>query len=163
MVAESAVRPVEELLKVVDVEAGVEESIQGPYRIPIPKITCKLEDSREFVLYHVPYEIVKAINKMKGEYEENPKKLRQSLFDILPYFESAVEQFRNVVEKVVVDELDPDTGLYTAKLYLDLDKVKMKIPMIPSHAIYLALITEKPIYVKRELVDKRDELGDFEL
>jgi bifunctional DNase/RNase len=39
----------------------------------------------------------------------------------------------------------------------------MKIPMIPSHAIYLALITDKPVYVKKELVDKRDDLADFEL
>jgi len=154
---------VEELLRVVDVEANVDEIIQGPYRVPIPKITCKLEDSRDFVLYHVPLEIVRAINKMKGMYEEDPKKLRQSLFDILPYFETALEQFRNVIEKVVIDELDEDTGLYTAKLYLDLDKVKMRIPMIPSHAIYLALITDKPIYVKKDLVDRSDDLADLEL
>jgi len=153
---------VEELLKVVDVEADVDEVIQGPYRVPIPKITCKLEDSRDFVLYHVPLEIVRAINKMKGLYEEDPKKLRQSLFDILPYFEAALEQFRNVIEKVVIDELDENTGLYTAKLYLDLDKVKMRIPMIPSHAIYLALITDKPIYVKKDLVDRSDDLADLE-
>ena len=153
----------EELLRVVDVEANVDEIIQGPYRVPIPKITCKLEDSRDFVLYHVPLEIVRAINKMKGMYEEDPKKLRQSLFDILPYFETALEQFRNVIEKVVIDELDEDTGLYTAKLYLDLDKVKMRIPMIPSHAIYLALITDKPIYVKKDLVDRSDDLADLEL
>ena len=152
----------EELLKVVDVEADVDEVIQGPYRVPIPKITCKLEDSRDFVLYHVPLEIVRAINKMKGLYEEDPKKLRQSLFDILPYFEAALEQFRNVIEKVVIDELDENTGLYTAKLYLDLDKVKMRIPMIPSHAIYLALITDKPIYVKKDLVDRSDDLADLE-
>ncbi len=149
------------LIKVIDVDAEVREVVQGSYRLPLTLIRCRLEDSREFVLYHVPLEIVRAINKMKGLLEEDPSSARHSLFDILPYFEKAVEQFRKVIEKVVIDELDPKTKLfYTAKLYLDLDKVKMKIPMIPSHAIYLALITEKPIYVSEELVRKSE--GDFE-
>jgi bifunctional DNase/RNase len=37
--------------------------------------------------------------------------------------------------------------------------MKMVIPMIPSHAIYLALVTDKPIYVDEDLMEEEDLEG----
>jgi bifunctional DNase/RNase len=34
--------------------------------------------------------------------------------------------------------------------------------MIPSHAVYLALLTGKSIYVKKELVDQQEKFGEYE-
>ncbi|UXD21839.1 hypothetical protein IPA_08675 [Ignicoccus pacificus DSM 13166] len=141
-------------IKVIDVEAIVK-----PTPPATPVIVCHLEDGREFVLYNVPYDIVRSINKLRGlDFRRN--KPRESVFDLLQYFKSVTEEMGRMIEKVVIDELDPETGLYTAKLYVNLEgKMKMVIPMIPSHAIYLALVTDKPIYVDEDLMEEEDLEG----
>ncbi|HIH90261.1 bifunctional nuclease family protein [Ignicoccus hospitalis] len=151
------------LVRVVDVDARIEEIYQNAHLTPITVMICKLEDSRTFRLYYIPIEIVYAIKNLKEGFGEVPRNARNSLFDILPYFESVIENFKSVIEKVVIDELDEDSGLYTAKLFLNLGSVKLSIPMIPSHAIYLALITDKPIYVDEKLLEREyGEVGDYE-
>ena len=67
-----------------------------------------------------------------------------------------------MLEKVIIDELDTNTGLYTAKLFINIEgKMKMTIPMVPSHAIYLALLTDKPIYVDEDLVNDEEDVGGY--
>jgi bifunctional DNase/RNase len=38
----------------------------------------------------------------------------------------------------------------------------MTIKMIPSHAVYLALLTGRNIYVKKELVDQQERFEEYE-
>lgn len=155
------------LIKVVEVEADFD--LQPALHhgetvlIRVPKIVCKLEDGRTFTLWHVPLEIVRAIRKIKGEEEEDEviKDERESLFDILPYFQNAIKEMGKSVEKVLIDDeirIDEIGGVvYKATLELNLDMMRVKIPMIPSHAIFLAIVTDKPIYVSDRLVREQEE------
>ncbi|MEB3845371.1 MAG: DUF151 domain-containing protein [Desulfurococcales archaeon] len=112
-----------------------------------------LEDDRTFVLVNVPFEVAQAI-KMINEGEAPPR--RQSLFDLLANNEDFRNMFSETLKRVVIDELDPSTGLYTATVELESEGIKLELKMIPSHAIFLALVAEKPIYVSENLVDNED-------
>ncbi len=118
-----------------------------------------LEDDRTFVLVNVPFEVAQAI-KMINEGEAPPR--RQSLFDLLANNEDFRNIFSETLKRVVIDELDPSTGLYTATVEFESEDVKLELKMIPSHAIYLALVAEKPIYVSENLVDN-EENEDIEI
>ncbi len=142
----------EELLKVERVEAFLTPTYPN-----IPVMVCHLEDGRTFELYHVPYEIVRAVNKIMEEGELIPSaKERETVFDILPLFKSVLEELNERIVRVVIDYLDQETALYTATLEIKTPEgIVMKVPMVPSHAIYLALLTRRPIYVLRKLVDEQ--------
>ena len=114
-----------------------------------------LENDKSFILVNVPYEVASAI-KMINEGEVPPR--RQSLFDLLANNEEFRKIFSDTLKRVIIDELDQDTGLYTATVEFEQDNVKFSLKMIPSHAIYLALVTGKPIYVAESLVDEDEEL-----
>ncbi len=157
------------LIKVVEVEADFDFQPaihEGQtVMIRIPKIVCRLEDGRTFTLWHVPLEIVRAIRKLKGiEEEDIVDDERQSLFDIMPYFQKAVEEMGKAVERVTIDDeirIDNLGGVvYKATLELNLDMMKVKIPMIPSHAVFLALVTEKPIYVSERLIREQEDQNE---
>ncbi len=137
------------LVKVVSVESFI---TPAPPHVPV--ISCNLEDGRQFVLYYVPLEITIAINKLLG-YGYLEDMHRESVFELLPTFDNIVRELDNTIERVVIDELDRETYLYTATLELRAGSVKIKRKMIPSHAIYLALLTNKPIYVDEELVEQQ--------
>ena len=141
-------------VRVVNVEALIK-----PLPPQIPTLVLYLEDGREFALYNVPYEIVKSINKLQGvKISEKP---RETIFDLFTYFKGIRDELERIVEKVVVDELDEYAGLYTAKLYINLKAMKMIIPMVPSHAIYIALIVGKPIYVDESLLEENKGKYEF--
>ncbi len=156
------------LIRVMEVEADFDYQPaihQGQtVMIKIPKIVCKLEDGRTFTLWHVPLEIVRAIRKLKGIEDDVVSDERQSLFDIMPYFQKATEEMGKAIERVTIDDeirIDDLGGVvYKATLELNLDVMKAKIPMIPSHAIFLALVTDKPIYVSDRLVREQEERGE---
>jgi len=139
----------DELLKVVDVDAYISyaESF-NPYTV----LQCILEDGRLFNLYLVPIEIVFAMNKIKGHGVENN---RETLFELLTIF-SELEILRDRIEKVVVDEVNEETHLYTAKIYIKGSGFTFVKRMIPSHAIFLAYLVGSPIYVSKELVDRQE-------
>jgi len=139
-----------ELLKVIDIEAYVNYSDQfNPYTV----LQCSLEDGRLFNLYLIPLEVVLAVNKIKGYGFEND---RETLFEVLTVFDE-IEVLRNKIEKVVVDEVDENTHLYTAKIYIKGDGFTVAKRMIPSHAIFLAYLVGSPIYISKELVDKQEQ------
>ncbi|GAY25585.1 hypothetical protein ATG_07880 [Desulfurococcaceae archaeon AG1] len=139
-----------ELLKVIDIEAYVNYSDQfNPYTV----LQCSLEDGRLFNLYLIPLEVVLAVNKIKGYGFEND---RETLFEVLTVFDE-IEVLRNKIEKVVVDEVDENTHLYTAKIYIKGDGFTVAKRMIPSHAIFLAYLVGAPIYISKELVDKQEQ------
>ncbi len=112
-----------------------------------------LEDDRSFILVNVPYEVAEAI-RMINEGDVPPR--RQSLFDLLANHEGFRELFSETLRRVVIDELDANTGLYTATVEFESDGLKLRLKMIPSHAIYLSLVSGAPIYVAEELIESED-------
>ncbi len=121
-------------------------------------IVLTLEDGRNFTLYGVPYEIVVAINKLQNPEEYATYNTRESVFEVLLHFRDDLKPVASRLIRVVVDELDYNTGLYSAKAEFDLGGIVMRKRMIPSHAIYLALLFNKPIYVLKRLVDEQEEM-----
>lgn len=126
----------------------------------IPVIVCYIENSdRQFVLYGVPPEIVIALNKIKGNgnYEGFVAHGRESLFDVL----SSVNEFKELliskIERVIIDELYKETGLFGALMELNFSGVIIQKRMIPSHAIFLAEIAQKPIFVKEALLIEQEK------
>ncbi|MEM4046623.1 MAG: DUF151 domain-containing protein [Metallosphaera sp.] len=126
----------------------------------VPVIVCYLEDGREFNLFYVPPDIVNAINKLlKNESNEfnNLSELarRETVYDIISFIPEVTEELEKRITQVTVDDILDD--IYLATVELNFGGLIIQKRMIPSHAIYLALLTKKPIKVKRELVDKSTE------
>ena len=152
------------LLKAVKVEAYAKRyadpRIGAYYEVPV--IELKLENGKRFLMSNVPPEIVEAIQVMNNQLDL-PR--RQSIYILL----MNNEEFRDIlvrsVKEVVIDELDETTGLYTASLILEEDGFHLTLKMIPSHAIFLALLAGKPIYVREDLVARsgyeEDEYEDY--
>jgi bifunctional DNase/RNase len=125
----------------------------------IPVIVLELEDGREFTLYNVPHEIVRAINKLQsGDVDTLGE--RETIFDVVVDMRDFLSGVGERLERVVVDEIDYATALYTAKAYFNLGGISMTRRMVPSHAIFLALLYGKPIYVSKRLVDEQEVLGE---
>jgi bifunctional DNase/RNase len=123
----------------------------------IPVIVLELEDGREFTLYNVPYEIIVAINKLRTD-ERFQLGERESIFEVLVDFRDSMKGIGDIIEYVIIDEIDYRTSLYTAKVFFNLGGISITRRMIPSHAIFLALLYNKPIYVSKSLVDQQEEL-----
>lgn len=141
---------VEELLRVVDVDAYINYSDRfNPYTV----LQCTLEDGRLFNLYLVPLEIVLAIYKLKGHGIENN---RETLFELLTIF-GEIGVLKEKIERVVVDEINEETHLYTAKVYIRGTGFTFIKKMVPSHAIFLAYLVGAPIYVSKDLVDQQEK------
>lgn len=113
-----------------------------------------LEDGRSFVLVNIPYDVAEAI-KVLNEGEAPPR--RQSLFSLLANHEYFKEALGRGLKRVIIDELDYETSLYTATVEFEEEGITLKVKMIPSHAIYMALLAEKPIYVLDDLVEEAEE------
>jgi len=158
----------EELIKVYDIEASItfiEAIIDGiPY--PVPQrtlITCRLEDGREFRLYSVPIDIVEMIRKIKGYntyMEEEFNDDRETLYDIILTTPNAIDALGRHLRRVVIDSINPETYTYSATAEFGEDKMIIRRKMIPSHAILLALITHRPIYIRKVLVDQQEEFRE---
>jgi len=140
------------MVRVVKIEAFLMPT--PPYT---PVISCHLEDGRQFNLYYVPYEIVIAINRIQGEdYEVD----RESLFDVLPMIAGELKDaLKSRVRAVYIDGLNRKTMLYSATMEIKVNGAIIKRKMIPSHAIYLALLTNSEVYVAEELVKHQEELS----
>ena len=150
----------EGLLRVRRVEAFI---MPTPPHVPV--ITCHLEDGRQFNLYYVPLEIVIAINRMQGgDYDVD----RESVFDILPALKDELTFLSRRIGNVYIDSIDYETMLYSATVEIKANGLTLRRRMIPSHAVFLALMFDKPIYVKDELVkyqeylEKSEEFGEEE-
>ena len=141
------------LLEVRGVNAMLLPGIQPA----VPVIVLELEDGREFTLYHVPYDIVRAINRMLSG--ESSLGDRESLFEVMADMRDLVGGLGEKLERVVIDEIDLQYSLYTAKAVFNLGGLSMTRRMIPSHAVFLALLFNKPIYVSKRLVDMQEEYG----
>lgn len=150
----------DECIKVEEIEAFV---LPGTPSAPV--ILLRLENEKEFYLYYVPYEVVEALN-MLGGVDISIRRVvgrdRESIFDVLAMHEGLRDALVQNLEYVVIDELDEETGLFTAKaIFSDRRNVYLVRRMIPSHAVFLAVIARKPIYVKDELVEKQSSSLDL--
>jgi len=125
-----------------------QRSIYGIVAYPLG-LRLFLEDGRKFEMYHVSVDVIEALEMMK---RGDPPPRRQSLFTFLAYNENFRDIIGQYLEKVVIDEFDEKTGLYTATVHFHSDGLRLTIKMIPSHAIFLAMLAEKPIYVAESLV-----------
>ncbi|MEB3787724.1 MAG: DUF151 domain-containing protein [Desulfurococcales archaeon] len=111
-----------------------------------------LEDGRVFIMANIPAEIVDAVRTLK-EGGQLGHDQRQSIFMLMINHEALRETLTRGLKEVIIDELDERTGLYTAKAVFSEDGVTLQLKMIPSHAVFLALLAGAPIYVRSELVD----------
>jgi len=121
-----------------------------------PLLELRLEDGRIFKLYSIPLEIASAVNKLREGNSYPPYINRESVFDALVDLRDLIKDLLDKLTRVVINEMDPDTGLYTAVIEFNLGGIILRKKMIPSHATYLALLAEKPIYVSKRLVDEQE-------
>ena len=135
-------------LRVIDIEAFV-----VPDNPRIPVMNLKLEDGEDFYLYSIPYDIVEVFRKVNGDEVLEEGFERQSIFDILSQHDDFKNMFKEDLDYVIIDEFDPETMLFTASVYFSNGAARIVRKMIPSHAIFLALVAEKPVYVSKEIVD----------
>ena len=142
----------DKMVKVVKIEAFLMPT--PPYT---PVISCYLEDGRQFNLYYVPYEVVIAINRIQGEdYDVD----RESLFDILPMIAGEFKDaLKARIKAVYIDGLNRRTMLYSATMEIKVNGAIIRRKMIPSHAIYLALLANTEVYVADELVKHQEKLS----
>uniref|UniRef100_A0A7J3ZKR7 BFN domain-containing protein n=1 Tax=Fervidicoccus fontis TaxID=683846 RepID=A0A7J3ZKR7_9CREN len=147
-------------LRVIDIEAFVAPGTPG-----VPVIVLHLEGGLNLTLYHVPYEIVEAINNAKGidlSISGVIGKDRESIFDILVFHDDLRNTLTSDLSYVVVDELDTETMLFTARAVFSNGNTRVERRMIPSHAVFLAYISDKPIYVKRDLAEGQSAFEEEE-
>ncbi|WP_126448988.1 bifunctional nuclease family protein [Sulfodiicoccus acidiphilus] len=125
-----------------------------PVSPSVPVIVCYLEDGRQFNLLNVPVEIVMAINKFKGLTTYND---RETIYEVLLMLSEVIDELEKRIDSVVIDNLNRELGVYSATVSIKFDGVLIQKNMIPSHAIYLALLSKTDIYVKKELVDDQEK------
>ncbi|WP_054845184.1 bifunctional nuclease family protein [Sulfuracidifex tepidarius] len=139
----------ENLSKVINIDA---------FFIPIynsPAIICYLEDNRQFMLSNVTPEIVFAIRKLNNK--DGVLDDRENIFDILNFVPELRQDLENHINRVIINDLNDKIGVYSATIEINFgNSILIEKRMIPSHAIYLGLLTKKPIYVKKELVDEQE-------
>ncbi|MCD6084062.1 MAG: bifunctional nuclease family protein [Desulfurococcales archaeon] len=143
----------QELYRVVDVEpyimTGDDDYVTGT-------LTCYLEDGSEIILYNVPYDITLAIARLKelGESEiYEPDDFRDTVYGILIMFLPKLRALGESIEKVIIDDFDNENMVYRASLYITTDGFSIRRTMIPSHAIFLALLFNKPVFVTRRIAE----------
>ena len=118
----------------------------------------RLEDGRIFRLYAIPPEVASAVNKIKEGRSFDVYAKRESVFDALVDLKDLIKDLLESLERVIINEYNVFTGLYTATIEFNLGGIILRKKMIPSHAIYLALLANKPIYVSKRLVDEQEKL-----
>lgn len=117
------------------------------------RITCILEDSRIFRLERVPPDIVISLKRLNGEdLGDN----RERLVDILLSMPEVLNNISKHLKRVVIDSIDMRSGIYIAIVEFSDGDIVIKRRMVPSHAIFLAKLVNKPIYVRKDLVDQQE-------
>jgi bifunctional DNase/RNase len=80
---------------------------------------------------------------------------RFTIIDMLIDFPDIEKVLHDSIKEVVIDYFDPNYNIYGASIMLDENYTlaKGRVMMIPSHAILLALLANRNVYVKKQLVD----------
>ncbi|MEM1620099.1 MAG: hypothetical protein QXU97_02440 [Fervidicoccaceae archaeon] len=140
-------------LRVFDLEALIFPGLPAT-----PAIVLHLEEGLTLTLYHVPLEIVEAINTFRGVehvFGRLTGPNRESVFDLLAAHEELRRVLTSELSHVVIDELDRETMLFTAKAVFSDGTTTIERRMIPSHAVFLAFIADKPVYVLKRLAEEQ--------
>ena len=158
------------VLRVVDFEPLITET--DGYEMGA--LNCLLENGDVLTLYNVPIEITKAIAKLIKEddiLEVEDDDRRDSIYELLIMIHPKLKAFKESLNHVVIDSFNRSFSTYSASLYMHVDGIYIKRVMIPSHAIFLALLFNKPVYVTEDVVkvskeleegSDNDEEGEFE-
>ncbi|MCE4607590.1 MAG: DUF151 domain-containing protein [Caldisphaeraceae archaeon] len=149
------------LLRVTNVQAyyKVIQDVESGFGTYIIGLALSLEDGRIFSLVNIPPDIAEAI-RIFNDGEIPPR--RQSIFSFLMNHEEFKYLLGKTLKRIVIDELDMNNGLYTASVDFEAEGLNLSIKMIPSHAIYLAMISGKPIYVTKRLADMEEQNSERE-
>jgi len=119
------------------------------------RITCILENDKYFYLERVPPEIVYSLKRLNGEDLQDD---RERLIDILLSMPEVIDSLGKHLKRVIINEFDEETGVYSAIAEFEDNGVKFKRKMVPSHAILLARLTNRPIFVKRQLIEQQEAM-----
>ncbi|RLG82460.1 MAG: hypothetical protein DRO09_00230 [Thermoprotei archaeon] len=145
------------LYRVVDVEPMITEDDDFETGI----LTCYLENGDSLVLYNIPPEIARAIGKLRSDdLILDVSNDRDTIYDLLIMLAPRLGEIRNSLNSVVIDYFNFKTMTYRASVYLEIDDIKVKKGMIPSHAIFLALLFNKPVYITDEVLKISRELNE---
>ncbi|MCD6301631.1 MAG: bifunctional nuclease family protein [Staphylothermus sp.] len=142
--------------KLLRVEEVVAEIIPGEFIYT--RIRFRLEDGRYFYLYNIPFDIAIALKKINGEEIEDD---RERLIDILVSMPEILEILGRHLKRVVISDVDYKTGAYSAIAEFTDGNMYVRRKMVPSHAVFLAKLVDKPIYVRSELVDQQEEFREY--
>lgn len=157
----SELRRVIDIAPIYQVISGSDDNyivIGGGVRYPVG-LRLYLENEEIFEMYYVPPEVIEALQMIR---RGDPPPRRQSLFSLLAFHDEFKDIVDRSLERIVIDEYDEATGVYTATAHFESDGLHVSIKMIPSHAVFLALVADKPIYVSQELVDLSSEIEDVD-
>lgn len=143
------------LVRVVGVEVVLMNDLED--FVDLAALSCYLENNEVFTLYNVPREVALTIEKLnnsmrEGEFIE-PSEDRETIFDVLLLLTPKLKELRRTVIKTVINSYDVDRGVYSASLHMRVDGVTIQKNMIPSHAIFLSLLLNRPIYVTKEVLE----------
>lgn len=143
------------LVRVIGVEVVLMNDLED--FIDLAALSCYLENNEVFTLYNVPREIALTIEKLNnsmkdGEFIDSSEN-RGTIFDVLLLLTPKLKELRRTVRKTVINSYDLDRGTYSASLHMKVDGVTIQKNMIPSHAIFLSLLLNRPIYVTREVLE----------
>ncbi len=154
-------RSVDGVIRVVDVYVSQRllRDVNRGFSWYVVELNLALEDGRVFTMINIPSDVAEALAVHRGLL--SPPR-RQSIYTFLLNNESFKEVLTRGLKRVIIDELDPATGLYTASVDFEDEGVNITIKMIPSHAVYLALLAGRSIYVRKELVEQQERLGEYE-
>lgn len=143
------------LLRVVGVESVLMSDLEE--FIEIAALHCYLENDEIFTLYNIPLEIARAIEKLNNPVSEEQfnslNDSRESLYDVLLLLAPKLRELKNSIKKVVIDSYDANRGVYNASILMKINGISLRKKMIPSHAIFISLLFNKPIYVTREVLE----------
>jgi len=144
-----------ELLRIVGVESVLMSDVEE--FIEIAALHCYLENDEIFTLYNVPLEIAKAIEKLNNPVDEGSLSPlnddRESVYDVLLLLAPKLRELKNSIKRVVIDSYDARRGVYNASIHIKINGISLRKRMIPSHAIFISLLFNKPIYVTREVLE----------
>lgn len=150
----------ERLLKVVDIEPLITQA-DG---FEMGALNCILENGDVVTLYNVPLDITRAIARLirEDEIDVGYDDFRDSIYELLIMVQPKLAVFHESIDKVVIDGFDRTLGTYSASVYMDVDGISLKRTLIPSHAIFVALLFNKPVFVTDYIIEISKELEQNE-
>ncbi len=113
-------------------------------------LICKTKRGK-LTLGNVPFETLKAIISIKNKKDQRE---RGTILDFLAYFPSELKQLSKNVKSIMINEYQSDERVYNATIEIKKGNKTMQMKMIPSQAIYLALLLKKPVYIDRALLNE---------